>query len=340
MQNKKPTIITISKSTGYSTGTVSRVLNGYGNKYRISIETQKKILAKAKEINYQPNQIAKGLRLNKTFTIGLIIPDISNPFFSEIAQIITREAKQHNQTILLLDSEENEDHEQECIAVLLARNVDGILLFPTSNKSKYVEQISNIATPIVLVDRHFNSSNIPYVVSDNFQGAYDATKHLIDNGHKHIFCIQGNVKSSANIERLKGYKKAITDSGLSDTHFHIGGDSFTIANGYSETKKIVSAKIKFTAIFTLSNLIAIGAIQALKEKNISIPNDISLITFDDNIFLTITTPPITTIDQPKKDIGKNAISLLISLINKEKIKSTKIKLKTMLNKRESVKKIN
>ncbi len=340
MKVKNPTIVTIKENTGFSLGTISRVLNGYGDKYRLSKDTQKLILEAAKEINYRPNQIAKGLRLNKTFTIGLIIPDISNPYFSEIAQIVTREAKQYNQTILLLDSEENEKNEQDCIEVLLARNVDGILLFPTSNKSKYVEDVVKAGTPIVLVDRHYDTGVIPHVVSDNFQGGYDATKYLINNGHKHIFCIQGNIKSSANIERIKGYEKAIAVAGFSDTHKHISGDSFTIANGYTETKKIISSKTKITAIFTLSNLIAIGSIQALKEEKISIPNDISLLTFDDNIFLTITTPTITTIDQPKNDIGKNAISLLMSLINKETIKSTKIQLKTKLNKRESVKKIN
>ena len=184
----KKTLIDVSKKTGYSISTISRVLNGKSEKYRISQSAKEVILQSVKELDYQPDIVAQSLRNNTTYTIGLLVPHIDNPFFANIASVVIREAQRYNYTVMLIDTLEDPVQENKAIDSLLSRKIDGIILVPTGENPSKLEEIST-KTPIVLIDRYFEKHNLPYVATDNYVGAYQATKLLLESGHSKILCI-------------------------------------------------------------------------------------------------------------------------------------------------------
>ncbi|MCU0430757.1 MAG: LacI family transcriptional regulator [Cytophagaceae bacterium] len=341
-EQEKPSIKRISELTGYSHSSVSRVLNGLGDQYRISKKAQAAIVAKAQELHFTPNQIARGLRLKKTETLGLIVPNIANPFFAEIAKIITRKARSYGYSILLLDSEDTLEIENQSLRTLLARKTDGIILFPSTSNNELVEKIHSDGIPIVLVDRYYQSSAVPYVSSDNFQGAKEATRFLLQQGHQNLLCIQGNPDSSPNQERVRGFLQALQEAGITNNSARVIGNAFSEQNGYDSTRQAIQQRsiTPFTALFTLSNLNAMGAWKALHEAGLSVPADVSLLTFDNQELLTLVSPAVTAVDQPKVAIGETALDMLMQQIQQIPLAQTQLQLPTQLIIRKSVQFIN
>ncbi|HIW51851.1 MAG TPA: LacI family transcriptional regulator [Candidatus Alistipes excrementipullorum] len=332
---KKNTIISISERTGFSVSTVSRVLNGKAEIARISKSTVEAIEQEAKRCNYKPSLLAKGLRTNKTNTIGLVIPSMENIYFANLASTIIRDARSYGYTIVTVDTMENERNERDGIESLLARKVDGIIVTPCGQDPEWLENINRNTTPVVLIDRYFNSTELSYVCTDNYLGGYEATKYLLNNGHEKILCIQGTPHSMPVRERVRGYLDALRSKGI-ESYASIVGDSFSIQNGYLETKLALSSASRPTAIFALSNTILLGAIKAIKESGLSIPNDISIITFDNNTFLDFIDPPITRMSQPVNEIGTLSVKLLMQSINEKKPINNKLQLQPQLIVCESV----
>ena len=334
----KTNITDIAEKTGYSITTVSRVLNGQSEKYRISISTQEKIKAIAEELNYTPNELARNLRTGKSQTIALIVPSLKNPFFSEIASVINLEARKSQYITLIGDSDDDILIEKDEVKQLSSRNIDGMIIVPCGNEYDHLLNVKERGTPIICIDRYFNNQEISYVSSDNYDGAYTATQYLIGQGHTHIACIQGVKHSLPNIERVKGFKDAMNDSHL--TTYTVTGDDFSEQNGYLETKLLLQSSNRPTAIFGFSNTITMGALRALKEENILIPDEISLLTFDDNPYLDYIEPPLTRISQPIEEICKIAVKLLISRIQEKELIAKKVLLKTRLIVKDSVRNMN
>ncbi len=332
---KKNTIISISERTGFSISTVSRVLSGKAEAARISKSTVETIQQEARRCNYKPSLLAKGLRTNKTNTIGLVIPSIENVYFSNLASTIIRDARSHGYTTVTVDTMENEENERNSVDSLLARNVDGIIVTPCGQDPAWLEEINRHTAPVVLIDRYFNSTELPYVCTDNYQGGYEATRYLLNSGHERILCIQGTPHSMPVRERVRGHLDALRSKGLEDGA-RIVGDSFSIQNGYLETKLALNAATRPTAIFALSNTILLGAIKAIKESGLRVPDDISIITFDNNTFLDFMDPPITRMSQPVNEIGTLAVKLLIQSINEKHPVDTKLQLQPQLIVCESV----
>ncbi|AWI08952.1 LacI family transcriptional regulator [Ereboglobus sp. PH5-10] len=301
----------ISEKFGVSPTTVSRVLSGQAQKYRISPETEKAIKDFAAKENFTPNPIAKGLRLKKTHTIGLIIPDIANPFFAGIASQVVNVARTHGYSIVLCDSEENPALEKQSIELLWARQVDGMILCPVGQTPDYLERYAREQRPLVLVDRVFPGLGLPYVSADNFTGAKNATAHLLDNGHRRIACLQGMVGTAPSEARVGGYTAALKERGVPFDPRLVVGDSFGEQSGYLDTKLLIRATPDITAIFAMSNLLALGALRALREENRSVPGDISVIAFDDQPYLAHLSPPLTTVAQPHLEMGAAAVKLLL-----------------------------
>lgn len=327
----------IAKESGYSITTVSRVLNGKADKFRIATKTQEKIKTIAKELNYTPNEHARNLRTGKSQTIALIVPSLKNPFFAEIASVINMEARKSDYVTFIGDSNDNITIEREEVKQFFARSIDGLLIVPCSNEYEHLEYLKNKGTPIICIDRYFNDQDICYVSSDNYNGSYTATKYLIEHGHTKIACIQGVRNSIPNKERVKGFIDALKSNGISP--YSATGDEFSEQNGYLETKLLLQNKEKPTAIFAFSNTIAMGAIRALREENISIPEEISLITFDENPYLDYINPPLTRISQPIEEICKIAVKILLSKIQEHDEITKKVLLKTNLIVKDSVKNI-
>ena len=326
---------------GLSITTVSRVLNGKAKKYRISEETQQRVMQAAKEYNYVPNKLARGLKLSRTDTLGLIIPDISNPFFADIAQSIEKEARSNGYSLILGDSGEDQMVEKELIRLLLSHKVDGIIIAPVGTDYKQIIQTYNSGMPLVVIDRCYPEIGLPFITSDNYQGGYDAVNYLISMGHRKIACIQGILKSRPTTERVRGYKDALCNSGIPLDGNLIVGDNYNTENGYKQTRILFSMEDPPTAIFALSNLIGLGVIKAAEEMGLNIPENISLISFDEQPYSAFLGTPMTTIDQKKNEMGQLAVDVLLKYIsNKEyRKKVINMTLKTNLIIRDSVRRI-
>lgn len=338
MKSSNITLKSIADQLDVSVTTVSRVLNGKSERYRISRETQELINSAAKELSYSPNQLARGLRLKRTNTIGYIIPDISNPFFSSIAKSVEKSARKSGYSILLCDSEEDTKIEENLLQLMVDRKVDGLIISPVGLEVNHLLKISQKNIPIVLLDRYFPELNLPFVTSDNYKGALEAVNMLIDNGHRRIACIQGLINTSPNNDRVKGYIDAHKNHDLMIDKKLIVGDSFGEENGYIETKLLLKQEDQPTAIFAVSNLISLGAIRAISEEGLKIPDDISMVSFDDQPYSRFLSTPMTTVSQQNAQIGQIAIKLLIDQIESNRQLEPKgIFLPTKLISRDSVK---
>lgn len=337
MTTQKVSITDIAQKTGLSTTTVSRVLSGKAKQYRIGKKSQEKIKEAAKEMHYIPNHFASNLRTGKSNTIALVVPSLNNPFFANIASELNAEIRKYGYITIISDSDENPEIEKMELEQLSARNIEGLIIAPCGNQWEHIKDLYDQGLPVVCFDRYFEQLDIPYVSTDNYDGAYHATQFLIKNGHSDIACIQGVQESTPNRLRVKGFVDALEESKIKD--YCVVGDDFTIQNGYLETKLLLQQKDKPTAIFTLSNTIAMGSMRALKEENLKIPHDISLITYDEHPYLDYLSTPLSCVAQPVNDISKIATKFLFSMVDNKEIKVSQVLLKPEIKIRESVKRI-
>lgn len=335
---QKVNITDIAAETGMSISTVSRVLNGKAEQYRIGKKSQQKIIEAAKELNYVPNLFAANLRTGKSNTIALIVPSLNNPFFADLASTLNAEVRKFGYTTIISDTDENLDTEEIELQQVMSRNVEGLIIAPCGDKWEHLKQLHDQGLPIICIDRYFETLDIPFVSTDNYVGAYTATKHLIENGHSMIACIQGVQQSTPNRLRVNGFIDAMESEGI--RNYTIAGDDFSAQNGYLETLLLLQQKERPTAIFTLSNTIAMGCMKALKEMNVAIPEDLSLITFDDHPYLDYLATPLSCIAQPVSDISKIAVKFLISRLNNDEVNIDQILLKPEMKFKKSVRRIN
>jgi LacI family transcriptional regulator len=341
MEEKVNNIKELAGKLGLSPTTVSRVLNGKSKKFRISQNTSQKVLDAARKYHYSPNRIARGLKLEKTETIGLIIPDIANPYFGSIAKTIEVEARNSGYSIILCDSLDDEITEAELLKLLAGRKVDGIIIAPTGKSSRHITEIQQQGIPIMGIDRYLAGTNLPFVITDNHLGALLATEHFIKMGHRNIACIQGINGISANNDRVKGFRDTLQMHKILVNESMILGTDFGEENGYNQTKKLLAFPERLTAIFALSNLISIGALRALKEAGLNVPDDVSIVSFDEQPYSAFLACPMTTVEQPREEIGKLAFQYLLDRINdgnKGKMENTILKPRLII--RDSVKKAN
>ncbi len=336
---EKPKVLGLKHLAGklnLSITTVSRVLNGKSDEYRISRATREKVIQAAKEENYTPNRLARGLKTNKTETIGLIIPDIANPFFSSIAKSIEQEARKKGFMIMLSDSHEDIETETRILGLLQDQKVDGIIIAPVGTRKTHLEKIYQAGVPMVAIDRYFKNSAIPFVVSNNYAGSKEGVELLIKHGHEKIACIQGPPKTSPNRERVNGYRDALKESHIAVHEDYILGNNFGEKNGYVQGQMLLEHEEPPTAIFALSNLISLGVLRAIQEKGLQVPGDVSILSFDEQPYSQWLATPMTTIEQPKKEIGDKAIQLLLKQIENQDEGLESLFLKTRLIERKSV----
>jgi LacI family transcriptional regulator len=335
MSRHKVSITDIAKKTGLSTTTVSRVINGKGEQYRISEASRKKIMEAVKEMRYVPNIYAANLRTGKSNTVALMVPSLNNPFFASIVSGLNAEIRKYGYITIISDSDENFENEKKELEQLIARNIEGLIIVPTGNQWRHIKELYDQQLPIICVDRYFEELDLPYVATDNYDGAFHATKCLINNGHVSIACIQGVRESTPNRLRVKGFKDALEESGISS--YWVVGDDFTSQNGYLETKLLMQQKDRPTAIFALSNTIAMGCMKALKEENIRIPQDVSIITFDKHPYLDFLSTPLSYVAQPVDDIIQIAVKYLFSRMQNKDMNVIKVLLKPQVVIKESIK---
>lgn len=229
---KKETLVSIAERSGCSISTVSRVLSGNAAKYRISQRTVARVTEEVKRCNYTPSLLAKGLRTNRTDTIGLLIPNIENSFFAGVAGVVIRESRNYNYKVVVVDTQEDERNEQDGLSALLARRVDGIVAAPCGSNSELFASVQEGGMPLVLIDRYLpDAGMLSYVTTDNYRGAVMATEYLLENGHRRIACIQGTPHSMPVRDRVRGFGDTLRAHGLGD-RIVVTGEDFSVQNGY------------------------------------------------------------------------------------------------------------
>ena len=337
----KVTLKKIAETLGLSIATVSKALKDYED---ISSETKLKVKELADSLNYKPNSFAQSLRYQKSKIIGLIIPQIVHHFFANIILGVTKTAEKNGYMVITLQSDESFKIEKEQIDHLLNRNVDGILMSLADNtvNYKHIKEIRKRGVPVVLYDKISKSIDCHKVVINDQKAAFDATKHLIDIGCKRIAHVRGKLNPQTTIDRYIGYKNALK------AHFMPFDKSivFETENLTYEDGKIVADEIALNhkdidGIFAFTDLLATGVLVGLKDHGIKIPEDISIIGFSNWFLTTITSPPLSTVDQPGIQMGEEAVKLLLEEINDLKngipIKYKTVELPTKIIVRDSTK---
>ena len=313
------TIKDIAKAAGVSRATVSRVLNNSGY---VKEETRQRVLDIIEKLNYTPSAIAKSLSTNKTNTIGVLVPEISNPFFGEIIKGISQVAKRENLNIILCDTDDNIDQELKALEVLKEQRIQGIIITLTSGGSernrKYLSTFESLGVPVVLIDGHTTYSDFRGVFIDHVKGGFDAISALIREGHRDIAIITGDLASRPARKRLEGYKKALEKNNIEIRDEYIFYGDYSYESSYKRTKEILKLDKKPSAIFVTSNMMILGCIKALREENLEIPKDMAIIGFDKLDVLSIIGMDISFVNGPTLELGKIGMKMLIdSLNNKE-----------------------
>ena len=315
---KKTSLNDIAKSLNVSKTLVSFVLNDQGDKKGISSKTQKKVLDKARELNYKPNHIARGLRLGKSYTIGLIVADISNKFYAKIAKQIEKVACQYNYNLIFCSSDENPEKEVELINMLKERQTDGIIISTSQKNAAIFSQLKKEKYPFVLIDRNLPKLSAHFVGVDNYTGAYQATEHLIKNGYQKIALLKISPAYLSTIrERELGYRGALKNNGMRINNKLIRTINFSDIQQVvrSVLRELIQPPFKIDAIFSVNNNITVACLEYINEMNLRIPQDLAIISFDDIDLFRFSYPPITAVAQPIEEIGKVAVNILMDEIN-------------------------
>ena len=331
---KKVTMKDIAEKAGVTKATVSMVLNK--KNVKISEETKRKIFKIAKEMNYIPNAIARSLTTNKTQTIGIILPDITNPFFSEMARAIEDTAHKLNYNVIVCNTDSNGKKEEKYIRLLIGKLVEGIIFITGEGDVDNLEILKRNNVSFVLVDRYIDGNNdYPGVYCLNKLGVKQGVDYLISKGKKNIAFVAGGKKLSVSRQRIDGYIEAMKINSIDYSGLIFEGD-FTLEGGMKATEEIVSSNKKIDAIFYSNDAMALGGLKVLKRRKIKVPEDISVIGFDNIKICSFIEPELTTISQPIYKMGKKACELLIEVIAGN-VKNEQIYFETELFKGQTVK---
>lgn len=331
----KENLSTIARRIGVSVTTVSRVLSGNAAKYRISADTARRVREEAERSNYAPSIVAQSLRKQQTRTVGLLTPSLANPYFAEMASVIISEVHKRGYTTIVIDTMEDEGNFADGLTQLIARQVDGIIAVPCGQDEKLVSDINKSFVPVMLVDRYYEDSPLPFVSTNNYKGGFDATNLLISSGHRQIACIQGVRTSVPNNERVRGYRDAMKEAGLEEFEL-VAGNEFSIQNGYLETKLLLSGQNRPSAVFALSNNITLGVLKACREAGLKIPLDLSLMSFDNYAYMDYMEPPITRVSQPVEDMATLATKILFDRIDGLSTGTSQLRLSPTIIRGESI----
>ncbi len=304
------TIKDVARRAGVSTSTVSRALSG---KIPVDQATKERVLQAVMDLNYHPNALAKGLKEGKTGTLGLVIPNIRNPIFPAVARGVEDAARRQGYTVVLCNTDEDVAREREYVDKLRKMWVDGILFATTGKDSHHIQALKESGFPVVLLIRHLEE-DMDTVIIDNEHAAYEAVSYLVKTGHKRIAMIYGDPEMPLYRRRYDGYIRALKDAGLPALEELIVVDSTEKSNGYEAMSRLLHGQELPDAVFAMSDPKAMGVIRAIKDRGYRVPEDISVIGFDDLEISEILEPPLSTVSQPLYEMGVAAADRLIQRI--------------------------
>lgn len=332
-----PTIRDVAELAGVHPSTVSRVIN---NDSRISEKTKNKVLLIIKKLGYTPNAIARGLKIKRTYTLGMLIPDITNPFFAEIARGVEDAANANGFNIILCNTDDKLKKERIYLEILKGKRVDGLILGTAHIKDKSIIELEKKKFPYILLSRNIEGLDKNCVIVDDVAGGIMVTEYLIKLGHRRIAHITGPPTVRAANNRLEGYKFALEKHQIEYHEELVKEGDFRIKGGYQVMKRFLKLAEPPTAIFAANDLLALGAMQAIQKEKYHIPEDFCIIGFDDIRLASFVYPPLTTIRQPMLEMGALAVKMLLKIIEGGEFNQRKIVLKSKLIIRESCRKIN
>ncbi|MEX0646634.1 MAG: LacI family DNA-binding transcriptional regulator [Balneolaceae bacterium] len=324
----------IAKAAGVSTATVSRVLNGSD---KVKDHTADRVMEVVEKMNYRIDHVARRMKVKSSdsLVIGLIITDIGNPFFSNVAKGVEDIAFKNKHILMICNTNEDPEKEKFFLNSMLSEKVSGVIIVPTTGNAPFFEKLVFDGFPMVMVDRQFKNLNMDTVSINNEAGGYQATQRLIQNGHKRIGIVCG-IKGLSNTEdRLEGYRKALTDTGIPISKELITYGNYIESGGRKAMDKLLALDNPPTAVFSTNNLMTLGCIKEINKRKISIPDEIALIGFDDSTWAEALIPPLTTVKQPGYELGVNAAELLIKRLNNGETSRMNVVLNPELVVRES-----
>jgi len=341
--SKKITIKEVAKAAGVSVSTVSRALR---NDPYANVNTTKKVLEIAKRLNYYPNSLAKNLRQKRTQTIGVILNDLHHPFFTEILSEIGKVLNKKNYSMLICYSNWNLEQEKKNIFSLLSKRVDGVIISPVIDESENIKLLSDNKIESVLIDCYPYFKDKSYVYTEHGKGAEIATEYLIKNGHQGILLFTGPLHTSLEKSFVNGYINTLEKYGIQvRDEFIVRSNELSIESAYKTFKKLIiensrGISTEFTGIVTICDLFAIGVYKVANEVGFNIPGNYSVIGYDNIVVTSALSPPLTTIHQPRNEVGSESVKILLNNIENENKELKTISFKPYLVVRGSVRKLN
>lgn len=327
-----PTIIDVARESGVSYSTVSRALNGYEF---VKPSTRDKVLRAAEKLGYVPNQQARSLAGGRSNLIGVLVPNLGNGYISEIIRGVDEQLAESNYNLILYTTHRHLGKESSYVATIMNGAADGLLLIVPLTSMTYLDSLRQQNFPYVLIDQSDTDNRSSIVRVTNWQGAYDATRYLLELGHRRIGFITGLMELTSATERLEGYRTAMTDHGAPVLDELVIEGDYWERGGYNATRKLLDLPQLPTAIFASNDLSAFGAMEAIRQQGLRIPEDISIVGFDDIPQAPYSYPKLTTVRQPLDQIGRTAVKMLLEHIEKPGLGTQQITVTTQLIVRDS-----
>jgi DNA-binding LacI/PurR family transcriptional regulator len=306
----KATIYDVAKEAGVSIATVSKVINDKG---KISVETREAVLAIMDRLDYQPSVIASALTGKKTFPLGQLVPDISNPFFAEIARAIEDQGQHYGYSVVMCSTDNKDEKVERYINLLLQKSVDGIIIATGIDKKDILEQLLSKRVPVVLLAREMPLVAVNTVVVDDYVGGSLAANHLLELGHKRLAILSESAKVISSRERVSGFRQTMEGEQIPFREDWLNFCDYKVEDGKQKALQLLLAETEDrpTAIFACNDMLAVGALQAAKEAGVKVPDELSIVSFDNTILAKVTDPPLTTIAQPMEHMGKLVVDLIV-----------------------------
>jgi len=328
----KVTIYDVAKVAKVSIATVSKVINQTGS---ISEKTRNRVLKVMEDLNYKPSVVASALTGKRTNTVGLLIPDLANPFFAEIARSVEDRGHEAGFNLMICSTDNDPDKESEYISLMRRKSVDGIILASGLISDTAVKQLIDHQIPVAVIARDLPVLAVNAVLVDDFAGGYMAASHLLSLGHRRIGVVAEDLRLLSSQERVRGYRHALEEAGVAIDDGLVRVSDFTIEGGRRAALELLQLPDRPTALFACNDLLAIGAMRAAKELGLAIPEDLSVVGFDNTILAEIVDPGLTTVAQPIVNMGRQVVDLLIEEMQGEEKPARRVVLLPRLVERNS-----
>lgn len=299
----------VARLAGTSPAVVSYVLNG--GPRGVSPQTKARVLAAIEQLGYRPNGIARSLRMNRTMTLGLVVPDNANPFFAELARAIEEASYAQGYTLLIGNAAEDDQRQSSYVRTFLARQVDGLFLVPAHGPVGCLDDLRRSGTPWVSLDRQIPGADAPAVLVDNRGGAYAATRHLIEHGRRRIACLAGPQDVMPATDRVAGWRDALAEEGVRPSAMQVWHAPFGRRAGYRAALEMLAGKEKPDALFVASDEQALGVLRAVAQLGLRCPDDVAIASFDGIAATAYAVPALTTMAQPFAEMGRAALTHLL-----------------------------